>query len=736
MCDTSVCAHAHAPCAPPFAWHGMTARYDCARISADNRERVDAVAAALCERGCPRCARPRSPAPAVRTALSCACILTRSTVPRTVVARYLSWVASIYQERGQATRDPSRFEHALQLVQRAVQEDATCVEMWVQLNRLADGFGNQLLAMQCAKQMIALEPGNALYYSALAETYGQLGKIDEAIEISCKGVLLHAPPRQEGQEEPKVALVNRGWSNHCYMLNYSDARSPQEVGRVHMEWGRLLRQATGPVQRPITADTDPKRRLKIAYFSADLKTNVVAGCLQGILKAHDRDKVHVTCYQLNAEDDEMTEQLKALSDAWRKVAPMSADAVRDLIRADNIDILIELGGHGDLNRLDVLALCPAPIQVSWIGYTNTTGLDCVHYRITDGVCDPQDTNQPFTEELVRLPTFFNCLARSLASTVPIEPEPPLLKKGHVMFGSFNNLLKHSSSAKRAWARVLLQVENCNMMIKAPIFGHQSQVAEWETSFVDNATGVPGFNFKSSAKLKKKMIYKASTPSMAQHLALYNEMDIMLDSWPYSGTITTTEALLMGVPVITMYASGEASRHSQNVSASILTQVGLADLIAKDEDEFVRIASGLANNPDRLRELKQTLRSKALETIANPNPKKLCSEVEGDAPISVLFCLFRLHFQLVSLPFERHAYTLFSSLPLFLFQLQIPFLLSSKDAEASPVTNQLYSAPTHIALSITQTLRRRQRRDTRTNTNTHERTQVRTCGACACMCVYA
>ena len=609
------------------------------RVSAENLEGVDAVVAAL-EQGDRRCVRqhftPHTHAAFGGSGQRLRVQLTRFAVRRPIAAQFLSRVACICRDRGKSTGDPSHLAAALQLMQRAVQADATCVDMWVQLNVLADGFGNQLLAMQCAKQMIALKPGEALFYSALAETHAQLGEIDEAIEISRKGVLLHAPPRQEGQAEPAIALVNPGWSNHCFMLNYSDKFSPQEVGHVHIEWGRLLRQVTGTVQRPITADKDPKRRLKIAYFSADLKTTVVASCLQGILKAHNRDEVHVTCYQLNANDDEMTEQLKALSDEWRKVKSLPASAVRDLIRADDIDILIELGGHGDCNRLDVLALCPAPIQVSWIGYTNTTGLDCVHYRITDRVCDPLDTKQPFTEELVRLPTFFNCLARSLASTVPIETEPPMLKKGQVMFGSFNNLLKHSASAKRAWARVLLKVENSSMMIKAPVFHLQAQVAIWEKSFSENAANVPGFNFKSPAKLKKKLIFKPSTKSMASHLALYNEIDIMLDSWPYSGTITTTEALLMGVPVVTMCATGEASRHSQNVSASILTKVGLADLIARSEDEFVRIAAELAANPDRLRELKQSLRSKALETIANPHPQTLCSEVEGDVH-NLLLC---------------------------------------------------------------------------------------------------
>jgi predicted O-linked N-acetylglucosamine transferase (SPINDLY family) len=259
----------------------------------------------------------------------------------------------------------------------------------------------------------------------------------------------------------------------------------------------------------------------------------------------------------------------------------------------------------------------------------------------------------------------------------------MLKKGQVMFGSFNNLLKHSASAKRAWARVLLKVENSSMMIKAPVFHLQAQVAIWEKSFSENAANVPGFNFKSPAKLKKKLIFKPSTQSQASHLALYNEMDIMLDSWPYSGTITTTEALLMGVPVVTMCATGEASRHSQNVSASILTQVGLADLIASSEDEFVRIAAELAANPDRLRELKQTLRSKALETIANPHPQTLCSEVEGDAhSFQRFFCFLKRHFLPVPLHSRTHARSAFfgPSLPR---PLHSPTPHLYKDAAASP-----------------------------------------------------
>jgi predicted O-linked N-acetylglucosamine transferase (SPINDLY family) len=192
-------------------------------------------------------------------------------------------------------------------------------------------------------------------------------------------------------------------------------------------------------------------------------------------------------------------------------------------------------------------------QVSWIGYPNTTGVDCVDYRLTDDICDTPDSTQLYSEKLVRLSgVFFNCVNRKICLEVPVSPEPPLFSKGHVTFGSFNNIQKHSTGTKHAWARVLIECENSSMLIKAPSFNNVAAAEYWRGKFLETASDISGYK---EEEMRAKLQLVGATATIRDHCKLYNEMDIVLDSWPFSGHITTVEALLMGVPVITLSVPG-------------------------------------------------------------------------------------------------------------------------------------------------------------------------------------
>jgi predicted O-linked N-acetylglucosamine transferase (SPINDLY family) len=496
---------------------------------------------------------------------------------------------------------------------------------------LADGkyaqanefFEKAVVLSKAANNMVLQEKAYFGWSNGLAA----LSEIDKAVEAMEAGAKAEGvPPYRSSFWAPAYLMV----------LNYSDTRSRDDVSRTHLEWGKWQREVIGPYERPATRNRDRNRKLRIGYLSGDLYDHVVADSVEGVLLGHNRDNVHVTCYQLQAKTDAKTARLKELSDAWVLVAGLPATAILAQIRSDNIDICVELGGHTESSRLDVTGMCPAPIMVTWMGYPNTTGVDCIDYRITDGVCDPPESTQIYSEKLVRLPTFFHSLSKQDILEIPVGPAPPICAKGHITFGSFNNLQKHSEKCRACWGKVLLALPTSQLLLKARVFASELDKKRWEDRFIELALqGTP--NFKKAAKLRKQLIMVPTTPMSAQHpskndgyrqhINMYNDMDVMLDSWPYAGTTTTAEAILMGVPVVTMLAPKEAGCHSQNVGASVLKQIGLGDLVATSEQEFVEICVGLASNPERLKKIKETLRDTCLQTICKPVAEGLCKEVE-------------------------------------------------------------------------------------------------------------
>mmetsp|Transcript_42613 Transcript_42613/g.66747 ORF Transcript_42613/g.66747 Transcript_42613/m.66747 type:complete len:412 (+) Transcript_42613:235-1470(+) len=397
---------------------------------------------------------------------------------------------------------------------------------------------------------------------------------------------------------------------------------------MHIEWAEQVSEMVGPVTRPVAEDRDPKRVLRVGYLSSDLWNHVCGDCLEGMLRAHNRQKVHVTVFQANKYEDSRTEMLRSLADSWVKVADLRAHEVAERIEGEGLDIVADLNGLTSNTPIEALAYTPAPIQVTMMGYPNTTGFRCIDYRITDAVCDPEDSTQIYSEKLVRLPTFFLCLPRPQLAQVSVGAAPPVVANGFVTFGSFNNLAKHSAGCQRVWGRLLESMPGSQLLIKLMLLREDTQ-QRWTEEFVKNAVDktAPGFSFKSAAKMKAKLKILGDMGKYEDHCKRYDEMDVMLDSWPYCGTITTSEALMMGVPVVTLYKPGKDAIHSHNVTASILKQVGLGDLVAATEEEFVQIATNLASNHDRLRELRATLREKCLETFAAPVPHRFCQELE-------------------------------------------------------------------------------------------------------------
>jgi protein O-GlcNAc transferase len=257
--------------------------------------------------------------------------------------------------------------------------------------------------------------------------------------------------------------------------------------------------------------------------------------------------------------------------------------------------LFELAGHTSGNRLDVMAMKPAPIQITYIGYPNTTGLKQIDYRITDALCDPLDTTQKHTEKLIRLPNCFLCYTPPLNSP-PVSPTP-CLTTGVITFGSFNNLGKINDDVLKVWCHILRRIPNSKMILKCKPFASKTvQVRTWS-------------KFEANGINHNRVVLLGLQAMSNDHLKTYDHVDISLDSWPYAGTTTTCEALWMGIPTITL----KGQSHCQNVGVSLLTQLGLEELIANSEEEFINIAVNLATNIPKLAQIRDNMRPRMLQS---------------------------------------------------------------------------------------------------------------------------
>jgi len=288
----------------------------------------------------------------------------------------------------------------------------------------------------------------------------------------------------------------------------------------------------------------------------------------------------------------VTAEIKRESDHWIECHGMSDAELYDQIQADELDILVDLVGYAGSHRLKVFSMRAAPVQVSYLGYPNTTGLSAMDYRLSDSWADPVGmTEDQYTEQLVRLSGGFLCYTP--ASDLPAIAPLPADSNGGVCFGSFNSFLKVTPEMMGMWAELLKKLPESSVFMKArPLAEEALRERIWAY-------------FKEKGITKGRIRLQGWTENISSHLELYNEVDIHLDTFPYNGTTTTIESLRQGVPVVSLAGSNHRSR----VGCSILSQVGLDDLVATSEKDFIDVAVGLANDLDRLRSLREELRAR-------------------------------------------------------------------------------------------------------------------------------
>ncbi|MHB1204889.1 MAG: O-linked N-acetylglucosamine transferase, SPINDLY family protein, partial [Rhodospirillaceae bacterium] len=365
--------------------------------------------------------------------------------------------------------------------------------------------------------------------------------------------------------------------NRLYARLYVED-DPAVTAADHNAWGAALPPAAA---LPI-ADLDPDRRLRVGYVSPDFRRHAVASFLTPYIGAQDKAAVEVFCYADVLQPDAVTERLRGHADHWHSVHGWSDGTLAAQIAADRIDILVDLAGHTQGNRLGMFARRAAPIQITGLGYPATTGLAAMDYRFCDAVTDPPGAERYATENLLRLEPSLHCY----------EPLPALAA-GFVTFGSFNKLAKISDAAVRLWAQVLGRQPGSRLVVKSKPLTEESTRLRLAARFA--GLGVD----------PQRLELTGWRPDDGDHMGLYGRIDIALDTFPYNGTTTTCEALWMGVPVLTLKGTG----HTARVSASLLTAVGLPEWIAETPEAFGAIAAANAADLPALARLREGLRER-------------------------------------------------------------------------------------------------------------------------------
>lgn len=469
-------------------------------------------------------------------------------------------------------------EAAIDSYREALRLDPKHSDALNNLGNLLRNTGRLGMAADCFNRILEMEPGNVAAYNNRGTVEKDMGLLSEAM----------ASARKAWELEP---ASHRAASNLLSILNYVPDLAPVVVYEKHRDWARSLEKMVG-AHLSHANTPDPDRQLKIGYVSPDFREHSISYFFTPLLMHHDPAQFKTFCYALTPSTDKVARKLQGLAHHWRPIHGLEDAQIIAAIQADGIDILVDLAGHTGDNRLPIFARRPAPVQVSYLGYPNTTGLRTIDYRLTDQWADPLGASESFhAEQLIRLPGGFLCY-------LPPEDAPPVgplpsEAAGHITFGSFNYAGKITTAVIAVWSDLLRRVPDSMLLFKNRSFGDSGVRDRYIRLFAEHGID------------KRRLILTGMINSRADHLALYNKIDIALDPFPYNGTTTTCEALWMGVPVIVL----QGGTHSGRVGASLLYQIGMGEWIGATVDEYIDIAADLAANTARRLELRADLRAR-------------------------------------------------------------------------------------------------------------------------------
>jgi predicted O-linked N-acetylglucosamine transferase (SPINDLY family) len=441
--------------------------------------------------------------------------------------------------------------------------------------------GKLTRALAHHRAAIESAPGVPMAHSNYALTLMAAGDVDAALAAYQRAIELSpADPEPHGQ----LLLA----------LNYHPRKSAADVFEAHRDWARRhadpITAAAG--RRSFANDRDPDRPLRVGYVSGDFREHAVLHFFEPVLTRHRRGVVEPYCYSTNRAHDADASRLRAAAGSgWRDVAGRSDEQLAELIRADGIDVLVDLSGHTGQNRLMSLARRPAPVQVGWLGYPGYTGMTAIDFWMTDPLCDPPDESSSYPRErVVRLPDTFACYLPP-PQAPPVAPQPAR-SRGHVTFGSFNILAKLNDDVLDAWAAVMHGVDGSRMVLGATALGDpeiQQSVAA---------------RFEQRGIARQRLTFHGRLP-VAQYLAAHADIDLLLDTFPFTGHTVSLHGLWMGCGLVTL----RGDRHVARRGAAVLTLLGLEDWIADSTAQFLEVAKRAAQDLDRLEEVRRSLRDR-------------------------------------------------------------------------------------------------------------------------------
>ena len=444
------------------------------------------------------------------------------------------------------------------------------------MGTLSQAEGKLEDAVNYLKKVLHSDPNHAAALNNLGQVYTAKGSIPEA--INCFHQALKVTPMDQ-----------QVYSNLLFAQNYNPAYTQEHLHKEAVKWWGNYRKDIEPYKN-FTIEPKPAKRLRIGYVSGDFRRHSVSFFFEPLITHHNRQEVEVFCYSEVGNPDKVTHTIKGLSDHWVDISTIPDDTAAKKIYNDNIDILVDLSGHTGHNRLSIFARRPAPVQVSWLGYPNTTGMGCMDYRLTDNAADP-DCDEFYSEKLLRLPTGFLCFKPP--DNAPQVAPLPALQSNIVTFGSFNNFSKINDQVMKCWSSILANVPDSRLLLKC------RQLADKQTR--EQCLE----KFTQLGIAAERILTLPRTKTLSDHLNCYNQVDIGLDTFPYNGTTTTCEALWMGVPVVV----SDGDRHAGRVGKSIMKMFNAPELICTSETDYINKSISLATNLEELKAMRHSLRQK-------------------------------------------------------------------------------------------------------------------------------
>lgn len=449
--------------------------------------------------------------------------------------------------------------------------------------RIAGRLDDALAALQ---RSVAIDPRSAAVYNNMGNVLAALGRINESVQ--CFRQALSITPSFAG-----------AFSNLLFWLSHSDAIDAQSLFAEHCNFGHRYEAPLRAYWPQHTNERNPARCLRVGFVSGDLYHHAVANFIEPVLMHLARsEQLSMHAYSNHEVNDRVSQRLRGYMTEWHAIAGLSDEALAHKIQADGVDILIDLSGQTARNRLLAFARKPAPVQISWIGYPCTTGLRSMDYYFADRFkLPPGEFDDQFTEALVYLP--------ASAPFLPFDRAPavgslPALNNGYVTFGSFNRLAKLNRSVIAVWSRLLRALPDSILLLGGmPKISEYGNLVTW---LAEEGIGRERLRFHERN-------------DMTSYLGLHQQIDICLDTFPYTGGTTTCHALWMGVPTLTIAGATAASR----AGAAVLGRVALEGFTANDADDFVRIGIGWAKNLPALAAIRAGMRDRfAASAVGQPD----------------------------------------------------------------------------------------------------------------------